>query len=78
MGPPQDTHAWRDLGRRSETQVRGKKNVWRVFISINPGNSLALSQRVPARGLRVLPVEHGAVMRTGDRTVGVRVHSPPL
>jgi hypothetical protein len=33
--------AWRDLGRRSEDQVRGKKDVWRVFISINPGNSLA-------------------------------------
>ena len=33
--------AWRDLGRRPDDQVRGKKNLWRVFISINPGNSLA-------------------------------------
>ncbi len=32
--------AWRDLDRRSKDQVRGKKDVWRVFISINPGNSL--------------------------------------
>jgi hypothetical protein len=30
--------AWRDLGRRSEDQVRGKKNLWRAFISVNPGN----------------------------------------
>src|SRR6185503_14640348 len=30
------------------------------------------------KGLLVLPVEHGAVMRTGDRPVGVRVGSPPL
>jgi hypothetical protein len=33
--------AWRDLARRSDDQVRGKKNIWRVFITINPGNSLA-------------------------------------
>ena len=32
--------AWRDLSRRSDDLVRGKKGVWRVFISINPGNSL--------------------------------------
>ncbi len=32
--------AWRDLRRRSDDLVRGKKDVWRVFISINPGNSL--------------------------------------
>jgi hypothetical protein len=32
--------AWRDLGRRSEDQVRGKKNVWRTVIAIHPGNSL--------------------------------------
>ena len=31
--------AWRDLGRRGDEQVRGNKNVWRVLISINPGNS---------------------------------------
>ncbi|MDQ2749937.1 MAG: hypothetical protein M3Y44_10530 [Actinomycetota bacterium] len=33
--------AWRDLGHRSDAQVRGRKNLWRVFISVNPGNSLA-------------------------------------
>lgn len=33
--------AWRDLTRRSQDQVRGKKSLWRVVISINPGNSLA-------------------------------------
>jgi hypothetical protein len=32
--------AWRDLGCRSEDQVRGRKDLWCVFISINPGNSL--------------------------------------
>jgi hypothetical protein len=32
--------AWRDLARRSEDQVRGKKNLWRMFIGMNPGNSL--------------------------------------
>jgi hypothetical protein len=32
--------AWRDLARRSDDQVRGKKNVWRAFITIHPGNSL--------------------------------------
>jgi hypothetical protein len=31
--------AWRDLDRRRNDQVRGSKNVWRVLISINPGNS---------------------------------------
>jgi hypothetical protein len=32
--------AWRDLARRSDDQVRGKKNLWRAFVSVNPGNSL--------------------------------------
>jgi hypothetical protein len=32
--------AWRDLARRSDHQVRGKKNFWRAVIAINPGNSL--------------------------------------
>jgi hypothetical protein len=32
--------AWRDLARRSDNQVRGKKNLWRAVIAINPGNSL--------------------------------------
>jgi hypothetical protein len=31
--------AWRDLAARSDEQVRGKKNVWRVFVVLNPGNS---------------------------------------
>jgi hypothetical protein len=33
--------AWRDLARRSDSQVRGPKNLWRVIVSINPGNSIA-------------------------------------
>ena len=33
--------ALRDLGRRSVDDVRGPKNGWRVFISLNPGNSIA-------------------------------------
>jgi hypothetical protein len=32
--------AWRDLARRSDNQVRGRKNLWRVFITVNPGNSI--------------------------------------
>jgi hypothetical protein len=32
--------AWRDLAIRSDNQVRGKKNLWRAVIAINPGNSL--------------------------------------
>ncbi len=32
--------AWRDLARRTDNQVRGNKRAWRVFVSINPGNSL--------------------------------------
>jgi hypothetical protein len=32
--------AWRDLARRRDDQVRGKKNAWRIFILLNPGNSL--------------------------------------
>jgi hypothetical protein len=31
--------AWRDLARRTDDEVRGNKNLWRVFVSINPGNS---------------------------------------
>ncbi len=32
--------AYRDLAGRSQDQVRGPKNLWRVVIGINPGNSL--------------------------------------
>ena len=32
--------AWRDIGRRTDDQVRGKKNLWRAFMLLNPGNSL--------------------------------------
>jgi hypothetical protein len=32
--------AWRDLARRSDDQIRGRKNVWRVLVSVNPGNSV--------------------------------------
>ena len=30
--------AWRDLSQRSDDQVRGNKNLWRVIVSLNPGN----------------------------------------
>ena len=32
--------AWRDMSRRSDSQVRGRKAVWRVFVAMNPGNAL--------------------------------------
>lgn len=32
--------AWRDLARRSDDQLRGNKLLWRIFMSLNPGNSL--------------------------------------
>ncbi|MDQ6848912.1 MAG: hypothetical protein M3070_02785 [Actinomycetota bacterium] len=32
--------AWRDLDQRSDKAVRGRKNLWRIFITVNPGNSL--------------------------------------
>jgi hypothetical protein len=32
--------AWRDLSRRTDDQVRGKKLLWRLFVSLNPGNSV--------------------------------------
>jgi hypothetical protein len=32
--------AWRDIARRSDGEVRGPKMIWRLIISVNPGNSL--------------------------------------
>ena len=32
--------AWRDLARRTDDQARGRKNFWRAFVLLNPGNSL--------------------------------------
>jgi hypothetical protein len=32
--------AWRDLANRPDDRVRGKKNFWRAFVLLNPGNSL--------------------------------------
>ncbi len=32
--------AYRDLAGRDQDQVRGPKTLWRVFIAMNPGNSL--------------------------------------
>ncbi len=32
--------AWRDLGRRADNHVRGKKRLWQVIVLINPGNSI--------------------------------------
>lgn len=47
--------AWRDLGHRAAADVRGKKAAWRLFMSINPGNSLlywAFGRRGRRRGVR--------------------------
>jgi hypothetical protein len=33
--------AWRDLAQRADEQVRGRKKFWRIFVTLNPGNSLA-------------------------------------
>ena len=32
--------AYRDLAQRPDDLVRGPKNLWRVFIGLNPGNAL--------------------------------------
>ena len=32
--------AWRDLAQRSDGEVRGRKKLWRIFITVNPGNSI--------------------------------------
>jgi len=32
--------AWRDLAERTDDQLWGNRNFWRVFVSINPGNSI--------------------------------------
>jgi hypothetical protein len=32
--------AWRDLAGRPDAEVRGSKRFWRVFVVVNPGNSL--------------------------------------
>jgi hypothetical protein len=32
--------AWRDLARRTDDQVLGRKNLWRALLILNPGNSL--------------------------------------
>ena len=32
--------AWRDLATRTNDEVRGNKNLWRAFVTINPGNSV--------------------------------------
>jgi hypothetical protein len=31
---------WRDLRRRSDSEVRGGKKLWRVLSALNTGNSL--------------------------------------
>jgi hypothetical protein len=32
--------AWRDMAWRSDADVRGPKWFWRVFVLLNPGNSV--------------------------------------
>ena len=33
--------AWRDLDRRPDSAIRGRKQLWRIAMLVNPGNSLA-------------------------------------
>jgi hypothetical protein len=33
-------YAWRDLARRPTSDVRGPKNLWRVILTLNTGNSV--------------------------------------
>jgi hypothetical protein len=35
------TLAWRDIGRRTDDQIRGSKKIWRVATGANSVNSLA-------------------------------------
>jgi hypothetical protein len=32
--------AWRDLAHRDDRDLRGSKRFWRLFVVINPGNSV--------------------------------------
>jgi hypothetical protein len=32
--------AWRDIGRRSPSELRGGKTLWRTLTALNTGNSL--------------------------------------
>ena len=32
--------AWRDLNRRTPAQIRGSKRLWRILLTLNPGNSV--------------------------------------
>jgi hypothetical protein len=32
--------AWRDLSQRGDGEIRGSKRFWRLFMAVNPGNSL--------------------------------------
>jgi hypothetical protein len=32
--------AWRDMAGRTDAQIRGTKRLWRLFVLLNPGNSM--------------------------------------
>jgi hypothetical protein len=32
--------AWVDMSKRADSEVRGRKAIWRAFVVINPGNAL--------------------------------------
>jgi hypothetical protein len=53
--------AWRDLSRRSDERVRGKKKFWRVFVTLNPGNAAAYW----LFGRRAYPRPPGVVCQAG-------------
>ena len=39
-GNPVVPSRWQATAQRSDDRVRGSKNLWRVFITVNPGNSI--------------------------------------
>jgi hypothetical protein len=53
--------AWRDMSQRTDAQVRGTKRLWRVFVLLNPGNSVLywLCGRRSAAGLTPVAASGG-------------------
>ncbi len=51
--------AWRDLAQRPDSQVRGKKRLWRKFVFLNPGKLAHLlatgATLTPAAAMSVRP-----------------------
>lgn len=41
--------AWRDLSQRDDAEIHGSKRFWRLFMAMNPGNSLLYWLVAPSR-----------------------------